>query len=248
MRWLYLFFILFSYFNSYSQTNIKGNVIDNEQAIPISGATVAVKAKGATTLLGFVVTDDKGFYQLQFNTIADSIILTISGMNIKKRNITYPNKSNTWDIKVEHETIMLKEMKVKPPKIRRLDDTLNYAVDQFTGKNDRTIGEALKRMPGIKVAESGAITYNGKPINRFYIENQDLLEGRYGIATNNLEAKDVETVQVLENHQPIKALKNKEFTDEAAINLKLKETTKNVLPCINYLKVWVCKTNLFCIT
>ncbi|HZW69772.1 MAG TPA: hypothetical protein VFF57_02805, partial [Hanamia sp.] len=62
-----------------------------------------------------------------------------------------------------------------------------------------------------------------------YIENSDLLQGRYGIATNNIEAKDVATVQVLENHQPIKALKDREFTDEAAINLKLKASAKGVL-------------------
>ncbi|RZK79203.1 MAG: hypothetical protein EOO92_09760, partial [Pedobacter sp.] len=228
MRWIFSFLVLISYLNTSAQTTIKGNVMDTEQTNPVAGISVTVKVKGATAMLGFALTDEKGFYELKFNTPADSIVISVSGMSIKKQAITYPNKTNTLNIKVAFESIVLKEMKVKPPKIRRLDDTLNYAVDQFTGKNDRTIGEALKRMPGIKVAENGSITYNGKPINRFYIENQDLLEGRYGIATNNVEAKDVETVQVLENHQPIKALKNKEFTDEAAINLKLKETAKNV--------------------
>lgn len=228
MKWFFSFLILISFFNAYPQTTIKGKVTDTEQAKNVGGISVTVKAKSTTALLGFTLTDNKGFYELKFNTSADSVIISLSGMNIKKQIITSPNKNKVLNIKVEHEAITLKEIKVKPPKIRRLDDTLNYAVDQFTGKNDRTIGEALKRMPGIKVAENGAITYNGKPINRFYIENQDLLEGRYGIATNNLEAKDVETVQVLENHQPIKALKNKEFTDEAAINLRLKNTAKNV--------------------
>jgi len=228
MRCIFSFLLLISYLNTYSQTTIRGSVVDTEQVKPVTGISITVKAKGASVMLGFALTDEKGFYELKFNTAADSIVISISGMTIKKWSRTYPNKSNTVNIKAENESIVLKEMKVKPPKIRRLDDTLFYAVDQFTGKNDRTIGEALKRMPGIKVAENGAISYNGKPINRLYIENQDLLEGRYGIATNNIEAKDVETVQVLENHQPVKALKNKEFTDEAAINLKLKEAAKNV--------------------
>lgn len=57
----------------------------------------------------------------------------------------------------------------------------------------------------------------------------DLLQGRYGIATQNIAAKDVSTVQVMENHQPIKALKDKAFSDAAAINLKLKDSAKGTL-------------------
>lgn len=37
----------------------------------------------------------------------------------------------------------------------------------------------------------------------------DLLQGRYGLATNNIPAKAVSVVQVLENYQPVKALQGK---------------------------------------
>jgi hypothetical protein len=54
-------------------------------------------------------------------------------------------------------------------------------------------------MPGIEVSESGAIKFNGKAIKKFYVEDMDLLQGRYGLATNNINASDVATVQVLEH-------------------------------------------------
>ena len=41
----------------------------------------------------------------------------------------------------------------------------------------------------------------------FYIEGLDLMKGHYGIATNNIDPNNIATVQVLENHQDIKALK-----------------------------------------
>ena len=47
--------------------------------------------------------------------------------------------------------------------------------------------------------------------------------GRYGVAVNNVRAKDISRVEVLENHQPIKALKDVEFSPDAAINLRLKD-------------------------
>ena len=121
----------------------------------------------------------------------------------------------------------LKEVIVKSKKIWGEKDTVNYLVSGFKSGNDQVIGDVLRKMPGITVKESGEISYNGKPINKFYIENLDLLQGRYGIATNNIQAADVATVQVLEHHQPIKALDNNNtMANETAINLKLKEGSK----------------------
>lgn len=74
-------------------------------------------------------------------------------------------------------------------------------------------------MPGIEVARGGKIYYNNRPIDRFYIEGMDLMGGRYGVAVDNVRAKDVATVEVLENHQPIKALAGIDFSPDAAINL-----------------------------
>ena len=74
--------------------------------------------------------------------------------------------------------------------------------------------------------KSGEIRYNGQPINNFYIEGLDMLDGRYGQATNNIAPQDVANVEVMENHQPIKALKDIVFSDRAAINLRLKPHAK----------------------
>ena len=57
----------------------------------------------------------------------------------------------------------------------------------------------------------------------------DLLQGRYGLATNNVNAQGVATVQVLQNHQSVKALQGRVFTDEVAINLKLKNSAKGTM-------------------
>ncbi|WP_316789802.1 hypothetical protein [Pedobacter frigoris] len=210
-----------------AQTVITGTVSNKSDGKPLGGTTVTIKEKAAVLVYG--VTNEKGDYKLSFKSEEDSLQLTVAGLNFKKQTLMFANKSQNLNFAITSETIKLKEIKIKPPKIRQLNDTLNYLVDAFSDQNDRSIGDVLKKMPGITVKEDGAIFYNNKPINKFYIENKDLLQGRYGIATNNIQAKDVATVQVLENHQPIKALKDKEFTDEGAINLKLKDGAKGVL-------------------
>ena len=46
------------------------------------------------------------------------------------------------------------------------------------------------------------------------------------MATDNISYEDVKSVEVMENHQPIKALEGIEYPEEAGINLKLKDDAK----------------------
>ncbi|RZK61610.1 MAG: hypothetical protein EOO85_33235, partial [Pedobacter sp.] len=155
---LSLFLIFCSIHQLRAQTTFSGKVKDVDEKKPMSGISITLKAKGATAILNYALSDDKGNYKLTFKTPSDSVLVTISGMSIKKQIISYLNKDQNLDFNVAFERIVLKEMTVKPPKIRRLDDTLNYDVDQFTNISDRTIGEVLRRMPGIKVADNGSIS------------------------------------------------------------------------------------------
>lgn len=224
-----IFYLLLSAASSYAQTTIKGQVKSKIDGRGVQGINVMLRDRKSATVLNYSTTDHNGAYILSVSSATDSLLFSISGFNILKQSKTIANHSQLLNFEVSPQAISLKEIKVNPPKIRKLNDTISYLVDGFTDPNDRTIGDVLKKMPGIEVKPDGSILYNNKPINKFYIENKDLLQGRYGIATNNIEAKDVASVQVLENHQPVKALKDREFTDEAALNLKLKDNAKGVL-------------------
>lgn len=106
---------------------------------------------------------------------------------------------------------MLKEVAVKADRIREQGDTITYNVGTFAQAQDRSIGDVLKRMPGIDVSNSGKIQYQGEDINKFYIEGSDLLGGKYGIATNGINHDDVGAVEVMENHQPMQVLSGISF-------------------------------------
>jgi hypothetical protein len=99
-------------------------------------------------------------------------------------------------------------------------------VASFAEQSDRTISDILRKMPGIEVAPSGTILYNDKPINRFYVEGLDLMGGRYGVITENLKHESVETIQVIEDHEPIKALEDVSLSEQAALNIILTEKAR----------------------
>ena len=210
-----------------AQTIIDGTVTDTlGHAVD---AYVTISPKGTGNIIGFADTDAKGYYKLQFKSSSDSVVITAAGMGIGNVSRIVVNKSQRLDIHANHKEIELKEVSVKADKIRQSGDTLSYLVGAYQQQGDRVIGDVLKRMPGIEVSEDGGIKYNGKAIKKFYVEEMDLLQGRYGIATNNINAQDVATVQVLENHQPVKMLRGKTPTDDVAINLKLKNSAKGTV-------------------
>lgn len=210
-----------------AQTVITGKVIDTQGRTV--DAYVTVSLKGKNSILGYAGTDGKGYYKLEFKAQGDSLVVTVAGLAIGQQARVVANRTQQLDFHVKNKGIKLKEISVRAPKISEHGDTLNYNVTSYQQQGDRVIADVLKRMPGIEVSNNGAIKFNGKSISKFYVEDMDLLQGRYGLATNNVNAQDVATVQVLQNHQSVKALQGRVFTDEVAINLKLKNSAKGTM-------------------
>ncbi|MDR1199882.1 MAG: carboxypeptidase-like regulatory domain-containing protein [Prevotellaceae bacterium] len=209
-----------------AQITISGIVRDTITRKPLADVNVILQNKNTTAIYGYAITDEEGKYSITCTTGADSLQILITGLNVRETRRIIFAKIQTFDIDAVSEALQIREVKVKADPIVRSSDTIDYFVNSFADQSDRTIGDVLGKMPGIDVAANGQISYNGKPINKFYIENLDMLEGRYGIATNNIQAKDISKVQVYENHQPAKVLQGVQHSDNAAINLTLKEDAK----------------------
>lgn len=210
------------------QTTIKGHVLDTK-GDPLVNVTILIQNPSDSTVLAFGNTSQEGYYSVAVSAASlPQLSVTISGLEIKPQSQQVENKSQIVNFTAEYNLMQISEVVVEANKVWQQRDTINYLVSSFTGTNDISIGDVIKKLPGLTVSESGSISYMGREINKLYIENMDLLKGRYGIATKNLRAEDISVVQVLENYQPIKMMDGIEVTPDAAINLKLKEGAKNV--------------------
>ena len=215
-----------------TQTNING-LVKSHYGISMDFINVvASPINSPRTILGSCFTGDDGSFSLTINSECDSLILRASSIEISPTAITIPNHSGFYNIIVEEKTVELKEVVVKSKKIYSNGDTINYNVGSFLSQTDQSIADVLKKMPGISVSDAGQISYQGKPIKNLYIEGLDLMKGHYGIATNNIDPNNISTVQVLENHQDVKALKGLRPEEQASINLRLKEGVKGVFNLI----------------
>ena len=184
----------------------EGKVTDATKHTPLQGASVTLCKADGKSILAFAITDEDGTFHLNADsTKAIQAVIRFSCLGYASVTRPVQPQDKTYRIALQPKEIQIKEVIVKAPKIRAQGDTIIYNVARFSKEGDRTIGDILKKLPGIQVADDGKISYQGTPINKFYIEGKDLLGGKYGIATNSISNQDVNSVEVMENHQPIKA-------------------------------------------
>lgn len=208
----------------FAQINVRGTVVDRETDEPVVGASVIVKGADGK-IKKFASSKADGSFAVTMPSVS-GCRLEVTMMSFARQSMPLDNVEFPLTVRMEPGTTLLKEVTVKADRIREQGDTISYRVGSFAQAQDRSIGDVLKRMPGIDVAKSGKIQYQGEDINKFYIEGADLLGGKYGIATNGISHEDVGAVEVMENHQPMQVLSGIAYSNKAAINLKLKNKAK----------------------
>lgn len=205
-----------------AQSIVSGTIIDDATGQPVAGAIVqSLNRVGKVT--SFASSGADGGFKIKMGESVDSVSFRCMGYETLK----LPGSYNFADgVAMHPKSTQLRDVIVRAPDIYAKGDTLVFNVARYANASDNAIIDVIKRLPGIKVDEDGTIKYQGKPINKFYIDGDDFLDGQYGLATNNISYKDVKSVEVMENHQPVKALEGIDFPEEAGINIKLSEDAK----------------------
>ncbi len=211
-------------FMAVGEINVSGVVVDKECDEPLAGASVIIKGADGK-IRKFASSKEDGRFSMSITSLG-GCRLEVSMMGFARKSLPLDSVSFPLTVYMDPGVTLLKEVMVKADRIRENGDTITYNVGSFAQSQDRTIGDVLRRMPGISVERSGKIQYQGEDINKFYIEGSDLLGGKYGIATDGISREDVGAVEVMENHQPMQVLAGMSFSDKAAINLKLKNRAK----------------------
>lgn len=206
-----------------------------ETVLVFKGAVTEANGKGIAnvlckvlnakdSLLAYSISRSDGQYILKCKKQATK--LSFAKMGFATQCIPVEKEKLRYDVQLIEKSYAIDEVVVKADPITRKKDTLNYHVESFRQKEDYSIEDVLKHMPGIEVLPSGQIMYQGNSINKVNIEGLDLMGDQYNQATQNMPAEAVSTIQVMENNQPIRALEGKVHSNRATLNIKLKKNYK----------------------
>ncbi|ERJ72708.1 hypothetical protein HMPREF0653_02304 [Prevotella disiens JCM 6334 = ATCC 29426] len=206
-----------------AQVTISGTVTDIGGS-PLSGAIVKNIDASTKKMLAFCNTDSKGKFSIKAKV---GSLLQISAMSYKKQQIVVKENMGVQQIVLEDNAKALDEITVKAQPVRINGDTIKYLLGVYAKPGDRTLADVLARVPGFEVNKSnGQISYEGRSISNFYIEGMDMLGGKYGVASKSLPQNDVATVEVMKHHQPIRVLDDFVYSDENALNVRMKKGAK----------------------
>lgn len=199
-----------------AQQSVTGIVADSATQEPLPMAAVTLMRDGKPVT--FTNTDDKGAFSIAAKT---GDCLSVSFLGYRKHTVRVILGQHV-SIQMVPEAFELREVQVRSGRIVGLKDTVSYDLSKFADKRDSSLKDVLKKLPGVNIDENGKISFNGKEINRFTVEDLDLTGGRYDRLNETLKPEDVDRAEVIQHDQPVKALRDKVFTDNVAMNIKLK--------------------------
>ncbi|MCL2738109.1 MAG: TonB-dependent receptor [Bacteroidales bacterium] len=225
LMWLLVFTCSLS---AQSTSIIEGRVWEKSSREPLAGVSICLYPLHGNDLLSFAISQADGAFRLRIPATGDSLRVELSCMGFKKEIYPVgPPFNQTLTVEMTPETFVLREVLVRAPEMSLTGDTVRYYLPAYAGVEDRSIGDVLRHLPGISVGAGGQIRYQGEAISHLYIENRDLMGRGYGVAVRNLPAEAFSVAEVLEHHQSVQVLQNREFSSQAAINLKLKDAYKS---------------------
>lgn len=232
-RPLLLFFLSLLSVSTFAQKlNVAGNVQDTAAKQPLQNAIVMAIKLMDSTLVDFTRTDEKGYFKLQPIPV-DTYQVIISHPKFADQGyfIFGDTKNLDYDfgkIILQPKNIALDEVTIfafKDP-VYYKGDTLVYTADSFKTKANATVEDLLKKLPGMKVDADGKITAQGKKVDKVLVDGDEFFGSDPTVATKNLNASSIESVQVYEKKSDDVANSSTGEETQKILNLKLKDEAK----------------------
>ena len=206
------------------RTTVSGKVFDISNGEALAGVVLQVKSQNGANL-AFTTSAKDGTFSMKYAP-SERVSLAASLVGYRKVVLEGPF-SESVSVSMEEDRQQLYASVIKESRVKVAGDTITYSAAALRAANDRTLGNILERIPGLEVSSTGRIKFQGTAINRLYIDGKDLLESNYNYATENLQASSIKSIDIYQNHQPVKALRNLVESENAAINITLNDDARN---------------------
>ncbi|TKC08810.1 carboxypeptidase-like regulatory domain-containing protein [Pedobacter frigoris] len=211
-----------------AQLAIHGQV--TTAGLPLGGVRVDARLDGASAFMAYTFTDGNGGYRLALGQTGRIVV--------SFRALSYEPVTKIIELR---QTDTLLNLALVPGGVERLQeiiinakrpygrgrDTIELDVKSFLQGDERTVEDLLRKIPGLNVGTDGSIKIGEKEVEKVMIEGDDFFEKGYRLLTQNMSVQPLDKVQVLQRYSNNKHLKGIENSDKVALNLQLKEDSKN---------------------
>ena len=209
---------------------VSGRVVDTSGLTPIHQASIMAIHLRDSVLVRYTRSNSNGEFSMT-DLPLDSFQIIIEHSNWTPRSIYLLGSAKKPIYELPDIRLYPKVQDVQDVVVTRnrnamyfSGDTLIYVADSFKVAENAVVEDLLKKLPGIKVEDDGSITSQGKEISQVLVDGDEFFGSDPTIATKNLAAKGVESVQVYEKKNEDAAAGEDDKIQ--VLDLKLKDEAK----------------------
>lgn len=229
-----LFFVALAQLAFAQQEKVQSTILDGNTGAPLVQVQVKLKLLADTNIKYNAITDATGTISFQGIRKGD-YELNIHSLGYLDTLIRFSAPEGKYKalpssiLMRASNGIQLKEVTIvdNTPAVRMKGDTTEYNAAKFKTRENATVEELLRKLPGVNVDKSGAIKAQGEVVQRVLVDGKEFFGSDPSVATRNLPADMIQKVQVLD-----KKSDEEEFTGVAdgqkvkTINLITKKNMK----------------------
>ena len=228
--------IAFFVLSSVAQKNIsgvlRGKIADTIGKQSMEDATIALIDLKDSSSIGFTVANGKGVFEMKgIEEGRYRVLISFGGYQNVSRTFAITREKNIIDlgtIFMERKSTTLQEVVIERPPISIKKDTVEYNAGSFKTKPNEDVEGLLKKLPGVQVDRDGTVKSQGETVQKVYVDGKEFFGTDPKLATKNLTADMVESVQVFDDmSDQAKFTKIDDGSRQKAMNIKLKKDKKN---------------------
>lgn len=185
-------------------SSIKGILADSSGKERLAGATVSLMLNKDSSIVGYVVTDSTGLFQLT-DLANDKYTLTVStrgferyekeiALSESRREVDLGKISLKKDISTLDEVVLISEV---PIQIK--GDTTQFNASAFKTVPNANAEDLLKKLPGVEVDVDGNVKAQGEDVTKIYVDGKEFFGNDPKMATKNITAEMIQSVQVYDD-------------------------------------------------
>jgi hypothetical protein len=206
-------------------TMIKGH-IHSSTGRPVQGASVLVRKNDTAAIFAFAISAVDGSFLVRSVPDKTPFVFDVRHVSYETKRVHIDSATlccmGEMLIVLQEHAKELREVVVKraQPVIIRSDTTV-FNANSYKTPEIIKVEDLLRNMQGFTVDANGRLSFNGKPVERVLIDGDDLADQGYQLITRNLDASLIEKVEVVDNFNTNRLMRNVERTNKVGVNLKI---------------------------
>jgi outer membrane receptor protein involved in Fe transport len=209
--------------------SVKGKLVDTASKQSITEATISVINAKDSSLITFTLSTKQGVFELKGLEPGDyQLVFSHQAYEPFRKNISITADKKQIDLgeifpQKNYKTLAGVTVTNEAP-IEVKGDTVQFNASGFKTQPNATVEDLLKKLPGLEVDKEGTVKAQGEQVQKIYVDGKEFFGNDPKLATKNLTADMVESVQVFDDmSDQAKFTKIDDGSRTKTMNIKLKK-------------------------